>query len=402
MSVIEKSIGATLSTLSQLADGAPRESPDAGFALFVERRDGGLAQATPPALTAFTDAPALATAGYYLDAGLMSGAKGAWIEGLRKLQRKDPFPADREAFFFRPVELLGIVLGITAVLKPADPEYVWIVEKFAAKPAQELLSGPPTWASLIYRIAAYAVGAKAPALQALEWAELDDPARCLLSWSKARYPELPGMKAVNAEPNALLERALSESWAHFSAPQAAIARAALRLYVKRGIEADYRPTDTVLNILRGVEPGLRRWRYDDAAAQNPVRWQISGEKHVQDLLWLVLRPCFPDLVDEEYLPKFGFKQSKPDFAIPSLELLIEVKFVSKPAQYKERFEEIGKDVIEYFHASDKFKRLIVVLYDDVPCPENHEQFVTELKKIDKVEGVVIIQRPGKLAVAAVQ
>jgi len=40
----------------------------------------------------------------------------------------------------------------------------------------------------------------------------------------------------------------------------------------------------------------------------------------------MLRPVFDDLVDEETLRKLGHSTYRADFAIPSLGLLIEVKY----------------------------------------------------------------------------
>ena len=38
-------------------------------------------------------------------------AAGLWLDGMRRLMTRDPVPADRNSFFFRPVELLGLAAG---------------------------------------------------------------------------------------------------------------------------------------------------------------------------------------------------------------------------------------------------------------------------------------------------
>jgi hypothetical protein len=61
------------------------------------------------------------------------------------------------------------------------------------------------------------------------------------------------------------------------------------------------------------------------------------EREVQDILWLILRPVFDDLVDEETLHTVGHSTYRADFGIPSLGLLIEVKYARMASDFKEPF-----------------------------------------------------------------
>ena len=47
---------------------------------------------------------------------------------------------------------------------------------------------------------------------------------------------------------------------------------------------------------------MRRWRFDSDRLQKPIRWPIAAEREVQDILWLVLRSVFDDVVDQETAP----------------------------------------------------------------------------------------------------
>jgi len=87
-------------------------------------------------------------------------------------------------------------------------------------------------------------------------------------------------------------------------------------------------------ILSRFEAAMKRWRCDSDKLKNPIRWPIVSEREVQDILYLVLRSYFDDLIDEEAMPKFGHKFHKPDFAIPSLRLLIEVKYAYQKDDFK--------------------------------------------------------------------
>ena len=59
---------------------------------------------------------------------------------------------------------------------------------------------------------------------------------------------------------------------------------------------------------------------------------FANEYHVQSLLMLLLRPIFPDLKDEESVPSVGHAHPRVDFIIPSMRLVIEVKFIRKGTQ----------------------------------------------------------------------
>ena len=58
-------------------------------------------------------------------------------------------------------------------------------------------------------------------------------------------------------------------------------------------------------VLRRFEGAMRRWRWDEDNLHDPVRWPIRSEREVQDILWLILRSVFDDVVDEETLPRSG-------------------------------------------------------------------------------------------------
>src|ERR1700730_1773369 len=80
----------------------------------------------------------------------------------------------------------------------------------------------------------------------------------------------------------------------------------------------------------GVTRSMRRWSWDDVPrTRNSVaaRWDIGNEYQVQDMLWAILAPIFPDVDDEEWLKSLGQHRPRTDLAIPSLELIVEGKFL---------------------------------------------------------------------------
>nr|WP_047893593.1 hypothetical protein [Micromonospora sp. RV43] len=69
-----------------------------------------------------------------------------------------------------------------------------------------------------------------------------------------------------------------------------------------------------VGILLGRFPDvMRRWRYDPGG-EKPIRWPVTSEGEVQDILWFMLRPVFDDLVDEETLRRLGTVPTGPTSA----------------------------------------------------------------------------------------
>ena len=97
------------------------ETPDAGLVEWAAFRsdtrfgisfpDLALTQIPPQR---WAEAPILAAVGYRLPLPAISESEetaGLWLDGMHRLMARDPVPADRNSFFFRPVELLGLAVG---------------------------------------------------------------------------------------------------------------------------------------------------------------------------------------------------------------------------------------------------------------------------------------------------
>lgn len=405
MSAVQTSFAAQLAGLEKkMADALDAFTPEAGFAAFVRSKAGTVTALAKGALDGarLREAPYLAGCGYHIFLGAIADqtALNAWRAGILDLERRDPFPTDRQAFFFRPLELLGLALGLSRAFPQEAAERVWMSGHLESTAGRAVYEGADPWGRMLFTLAAHALGRSAVGqIRPRDSGALDAPAHALLIWTATHVAALIEQQGWDRQASAdlFLSRALTESWNDVPPGKAGVLASAISICLGNAIQLRHRPVDFLRSVLAGVPAGLSRWRYDAAPAPAGVQWPILEEKHFQDILWLVLRPVFPDIVDEQALPKFGFKQSTPDFAVPSLETLIEVKFIFKCADYKSRFEEIEKDVVEYFHASSQFRRLVVVVYDSVPCPEFQAQFTKDLMRIKGIEDVIVIERPGKLS-----
>lgn len=143
----------------------------------------------------------------------------------------------------------------------------------------------------------------------------------------------------------------------------------------------------VSTILLRFEDAMRRWKPE---------WLLNDEKDVQNIIWIILRSHFDDLVDEETLPKFGHSSYKPDFGIPSLSLLIEVKYVRKKGDFKKVEKEIMQDSVGYLTNPQQYKKIIVFIYDNSGSVQEHNTTRRDLVKVKGIEDVIIVSKPSQI------
>ncbi|HTU74503.1 MAG TPA: hypothetical protein VMG38_13390 [Trebonia sp.] len=86
----------------------------------------------------------------------------------------------------------------------------------------------------------------------------------------------------------------------------------------------------------------------------------------------ILRPVFDDLVAEEVLPMLGYSTYRADFGIPSLGILIEVKYVRKGSDFKEIEKQVLEDSVAYLNGVTAYKEIVVFIYDDSASVQEHD------------------------------
>ena len=149
---------------------------------------------------------------------------------------------------------------------------------------------------------------------------------------------------------------------------------------------------------KGVERSFQEWAWEDRAriTNSPiVRWYVKNEYHVQNLLWTVLAPVFPDLRRVEYTSPVGHNNPRMDLTIPSLKLVIEAKFMRKGKSFADIQEEVSADNTLY-GADPRWEVLIPFIWDDSRRHEQHATLVDGLRRMSMVPGAVVMSRPGKM------
>lgn len=102
--------------------------------------------------------------------------------------------------------------------------------------------------------------------------------------------------------------------------------------------------------------------YLQGRRRQPEVVSVNSEAQVQDLLYFSLKPAFPDLVYEEPTTKGAAGYSVGDFAIPSLKLILEAKFIASATDVKTKADEIAEDIWKYATQTD-CQRIVFFVYD---------------------------------------
>lgn len=158
--------------------------------------------------------------------------------------------------------------------------------------------------------------------------------------------------------------------------------------------------EDVANILAGVAKSMRRWAWEKkprTPKSSTARWVIDNEFHVQDMLWVILAPVFPDLDDEEWLKSLGQHHPRADLAIPSLRVIIEVKFARKDGKsFSELIQEVAADASTYLQDGGAFTALVAFVWDDAARTEDHAELRQGLLRIRGVADAIVLARPQKM------
>lgn len=153
----------------------------------------------------------------------------------------------------------------------------------------------------------------------------------------------------------------------------------------------------LVRLLERVLAGLRKWTWEKAprtAKATPCQWPINNEYHVQNLLWLLLAPIFPDLDDEQYLTKIAQKSPRSDLHIPSMKLIIEVKFVRPGDAFQKIIDEISSDASLYNAMGNDCRDIVVFIWDDSARSHEHDYLKQGLRKLPGITDVVVVSRPS--------
>jgi hypothetical protein len=310
-----------------------------------------------------------------------------FVDALNWLRQRSFFVPGRPlAFEVDGIALLGVALGVSRLPTATATEPTgWLRGLLARQPA---LGNPTGWNDALVAAASEVVGhaanAMTPDLRAALAERLD------LQISEA---DQEAAWALIAEMRGIED----------GMTRAATQQVALHFLLKNS--ATIRPSaftvEQVVKLLTGVSAGLRHWTWEEKA-RTPnsaiARWDVENEYHVQNLLWAVMAPVFPNLDDEEWLKSLGHHKPRADFAVPSLHLIVEAKFLrSGKNAFSQVIEEVAADASTYLQQGSPYRHIIVVVWDDFARTEEHAELRKGLLRISGIRGAVVIPRPAKMA-----
>lgn len=294
------------------------------------------------------------------------------------------------------VAMLGIAVGTTSL---ADAKVADDVTSWATGLIRTSIKFPgiPVWQKFLMGAAAAHLGIDARVPYVPEIADV-----FVATIAKGLGTDAPRelIDSAAAEALNLIRRA--------EATPADIERVALALtayeWIQLGTTALARPIAMVADvcrILHQLERGLYRWTWE----HNPRtkrkgvearKWYIDNEYHLQNLLWVVLAPLFPDLKEEEFGTSIGQLQPRLDIVIPSLALIIEAKFMYARTSPQEMIEQIAADNSLYLPRKSVYRNIVPVIWDDGARTEEHSVLTQGLKELRGIADVVIISRPAAM------
>lgn len=343
--------------------------------------------------------PVIAAIGYGLTGALPSAqatARSLLVPALQRLMSRNPF-TDRLTFVYDLPQVVGIGLAAQAVAADLPEFSEWLADvlhddrlqpsdRFQAllrEHVRALLTGQPT------------------AVHAQQDDDVSVLALCYWMASVGTAPP-PGP----ADHRELQKRVVSETVltdpAQLPVSRIALIYRAVTAVLDASIEQAILSRSHLVTVLSRFEASMRRWRCDDSTLRQPIRWPVTAEREVQDILWLMLRPVFDDLVDEETLPKLGHSAYRADFGIPSLGVLIEVKYVRKSSDFKEIEQQVLVDSVAYLNGVTAYKEIVVFIYDESASVQEHDTTASALRGIDRISDVIIVSRPSQLVMPALR
>jgi hypothetical protein len=340
----------------------------------------------------------LATIGYAAHwVGLDETQEETFRLGLRWLCGRSPvIDGEPAPFFTDAAALLGLALGASVLAGEVGATTSQWMLSFVPRAAE--LHAVETWQRCLFSAALHALGSteipvpseaevadirtalRARSVGSIEASakETEEDERLTLDLLKQQtVDELPTVRAAL--------RLAAFSWICRSAPVVVPGRISI---------------SDVCRLLGRVPSGLRRWAWDEKSRTKggeARKWNVDHEYHVQDLLYFLLAPILPDLKDEEYFASLGQKQPRTDLFVPSLKLIVEVKFLRANDRITRVIDEIGSDASLYLKEGTDYSGIVAFIWDDSRRTEEHTLLRNGLCEIRGILDAIIVPRPGRMS-----
>jgi len=336
----------------------------------------------------------VATLGYAISVlPVIEDKKEKTSECLKWMSGRQPFrPNTVPTFETDGIILLGLAIGARTILSQPFPEIKWLCDLID----QALTKRLDSWNRILIETAAACVNDRCISSESLN--DAPDAALALMKKGLIQINDSEqyfgqALKIVCGEPREL------------SVERAAVQIVLINYLRERALAVQFvnPKVEDVARILDGIRRSLRRWTWETerrTKASTAEKWDIQHEYHVQNLLWFQLASIFDikNIEDEENLPSLGPKRPRADICLPSLNLIIEVKFMRSGDQAGviEVIEGVAKAASMYLTKVSGYNKMIAFVWDNSATTEMHQELKQGLLKINGVVDAIIIPRPQKM------
>ncbi len=320
----------------------------------------------------------------------------AFIKAFDLLREREPFKGTHVSFPYQCSTFLGLVFGAKTIQNQnwRKGALEWLKKLLEERLKPGDIS---SFLDLFYKYITYHISGKPVEIRDITpYSSLEDMSFLAHLMIRNIFKTPNHQEDLICLRKDLLKELIRSGVEGITGEKACLIYAAVQESIAKEIDNFLISPNFVCAILYRFEDAMKRWRYDSNELKKPVKWPINEEREVQDILWLVLRSYFDDLVDEETLPKVGHSSYNPDFAIPSLRLLIEAKVTYSKADFKKIEKEIMEDAKGYLLNTKDYDKIIVFIYDKSASVQEHGTTRRDLKKMVEVEDVIIVSKPSQL------
>jgi hypothetical protein len=380
----------------------PQSDPAIVFSYWMLMRPGDVPEARQIATAAVQrtgarlDFQTVATLGFARESGLLGNeVVGTLKQGLERLAGRNPVVDEIPMpFCSDAVGILGVALGTRSLAdNGVSSQIVTWLSRFL--PNIYSLDGTENWQRTFFEAADHVLDGEIK-LPASAFSQAED-VRIALG-AKNVLPRSGGVQAEHEEESAL-KLILAQGTGETSYERAAIRLTALEYIVRAAptVVPSRISAQDLIRLLERFPAGLRNWTWETKprTPAGPIRkWHVDHEYHVQNMLWFLLAPIFPDLDDEQYLTKIGQKSPRADLYIPSMKIIVEAKFLRKGDRIRKIIDEISSDASLYGALGNDCDGIIPFVWDDSARSQEHDYLKQGLKKLKGVIGTVIVSRPS--------
>jgi hypothetical protein len=364
----------------------PAEAPEAAKIAAAATQRSGAQQ----------DFQTIATLGFAMASGLLGADASTTLKrGLDRLAGRQPFVDEVPmAFCSDAVGILGVALGTRFFADaPVSAKIVTWILSFLKNIYD--LDGTENWQRCFFQAVDRVLGGRI-GLASTPLDEAEDVYLALIA--KGILVPTNG-ETTDEDDEQALKLILLRGTHEISYERAAVRLAALEYAVRSAptVVPGRMSANSLVRLLERVPAGLRKWTWETQPRTTngtARQWHIDHEYHVQNLLWVLLAPIFPDLDDEQYLTKIGQKNPRADLYIPSMKLIVEAKFLRSGDRMQKIIDEISSDTSLYNATGNYCVGIIPFIWDDSARSQDHDYLRQGLKKLPGIIDAVIVSRPS--------